>query len=139
MTSQPNPGIWDDAEIISIYTRAAALEDGTLVDVSEAAREKGFRYPVAITTALHTRLEPDEYEQSQGQSYLGRLHDVLWMAYLSTRRAATAVNHLAFQVIVAERRLNGRGLKPNTLTLWATVDGGDDGKPVITIGFPDDF
>ena len=42
-------------------------------------------------------------------------------------------------MIVAERRLNGRGLKPNTLSLWATVDGGDDGKPVITIGFPDDF
>jgi hypothetical protein len=139
MTTQPDPGLWDDAEIIYAYTRAEALEDGTLVDVSQAAREKGFRYPVAITAALHARLEPDKYEQSQGQSYIGRLHDVLWIAYLAARKSAPGTAHLNVEVIVAERRTSSRGLKHNKLTLWAAVDGGDDGQPVVTIGFPEDF
>ncbi len=38
-------------EPISIYTRAQALDDGFLVDVSELAKEAGFRFPVALTRA----------------------------------------------------------------------------------------
>ena len=34
-------------EIIYAYTRAQAIEDGVLADVSEVAKEAGFRYPVA--------------------------------------------------------------------------------------------
>lgn len=132
-------GLWDDAEIISTYTRADALQDGVLVDVSQDAREKGFRIPVAITAALHARLEPDEDETSQGQSYTGRLHDVLWLAYLAARRSAPGAGRLAFQVVVAEKPPKGRDLKRNTLSLYATVDPGDASEPVITIGFPDDF
>ena len=36
-------------DVISRYTRAQAIEDGVLVDVSELAREAGFRFPVAMT------------------------------------------------------------------------------------------
>src|SRR3972149_219225 len=36
---------------ISVYTRAQALEDGQLVDVSETAKEAGIRFPVALTRA----------------------------------------------------------------------------------------
>jgi hypothetical protein len=32
---QATKGLWDDAEVIYAYTRAQALEDGVLVDVSE--------------------------------------------------------------------------------------------------------
>ena len=39
-------------EVISAYTRAQAIEDGILVDVSETAREAGIRYPVALTRAV---------------------------------------------------------------------------------------
>ncbi|HEV8714223.1 MAG TPA: DUF6573 family protein, partial [Candidatus Binatia bacterium] len=38
-----------DAEIISLYTRSQAIEDGFLVDVSVLARESGFKWPVAVT------------------------------------------------------------------------------------------
>ena len=38
-------------ESIYRYTRAQAIEDGVLVDVTETAREAGFRCPVAITHA----------------------------------------------------------------------------------------
>jgi hypothetical protein len=33
------------------YTRAEALRDGVLIDVSQAAREAGIRYPVPLTAA----------------------------------------------------------------------------------------
>ena len=45
MNDQTQPtekGFWDDAEIISIYTRAQAIEDGVLVDVTDTAKEAGF-------------------------------------------------------------------------------------------------
>ena len=49
----PEPGnaaAFDPA--IFAYTRAQAIEDGILVDVSETAREAGFRIPVAITRTV---------------------------------------------------------------------------------------
>ena len=38
-----------DVEIISLYTRSQAIEDGFLVDVSDMAREAGFKWPVVVT------------------------------------------------------------------------------------------
>ncbi len=37
---------------ISAYSRAQAIEDGILVDVSDTAREAGFNIPVAITRTV---------------------------------------------------------------------------------------
>jgi hypothetical protein len=37
--------------VISSYTRAQAIEDGVLIDASNMAREAGFKWPVALTTA----------------------------------------------------------------------------------------
>jgi uncharacterized protein YunC (DUF1805 family) len=39
-------------EVIHAYTRAQAIEDGTLVDVTETAKEAGIKYPTAVTEAL---------------------------------------------------------------------------------------
>lgn len=38
--------------VISQYTRAQAIADGFLVDVSETAREAGIKFPVALTRAV---------------------------------------------------------------------------------------
>ena len=38
--------------VISVYTRAQAIGDGILVDVSETAREAGFKIPVAVTRTV---------------------------------------------------------------------------------------
>lgn len=37
--------LFSDAPVVHAYTRAEAIEDGVLVDVSETAREAGFRVP----------------------------------------------------------------------------------------------
>jgi hypothetical protein len=65
-------------EPISVYTRRQALADGTLVDVSDMAREAGVTFPVAITSGLHADIH-DIPEEHSYQSYTGRLWDVLHM------------------------------------------------------------
>ena len=45
-------------EVIHRYTRAQALADGVLVDVTDAAREAGFRTPVAMTIAVWSKAVP---------------------------------------------------------------------------------
>ena len=143
--SKSTSGIWDDADIISSY-RVPKRCRRCPVDVTRDAREKGFRIPVAITAALHARLEPDENETSQGQSYAGRLHDlflvvhdVLWCASIAARRAAPGVSRLSFRVSIAETSPKGRRLQNTIVDLYATVDPGDTAEPVITLGFPADF
>lgn len=44
-------------EVIYSYTRAQALEDGELVDVTETAREAGFKLPFAVSRALWNVIE----------------------------------------------------------------------------------
>jgi hypothetical protein len=43
--------LFDHAEIISRSTRADAIADGVLIDVSATVREAGFRFPVVLTAA----------------------------------------------------------------------------------------
>ena len=43
---------FSDMPVIFSYTRAQAIEDGVLIDLTEWAKETGFRYPVACTTAV---------------------------------------------------------------------------------------
>ncbi len=65
-------------EVISSYSRAEALEDGVLVDVSAIAKEAGISFPVALTRAVW-----DKYVEVPprviGQDEQGRLWDVLYM------------------------------------------------------------
>jgi DNA repair protein RadC len=126
-------------DVIYTYTREQALADGVLVDVSRMAGEAGFKFPTAITADLHTRLEPNEAERTRGQSYEGRLWDVLWMASLGARKAGRT-DRVSFQVILAEiDDRHPRKTQQNVLTLWCVIGPGDHGEPVITIGFPQDF
>ena len=43
--------MFEGADLIHRYSRADALRDGVLIDVSETAREAGIRWPVALTQA----------------------------------------------------------------------------------------
>ena len=55
---------WEDADVIHAYTYQEALADGMLIDISAIASEAGHPYPAAITTALHERLTPNDFEKS---------------------------------------------------------------------------
>lgn len=123
---------------IYVYTRAQALEDGVLVDVTEAAKEAGFRIPVAMTTAAWADAvewtEADSKRQTD-QDQSGRLWDVLWMAYLAVRRGGME-SRKAFQLVRVPR--GGRGVRPRLTTLHIHIGPDDAGDPVITILAPNE-
>ena len=47
--------MFEEAEVIHRYSRADALRDGVLIDVSATAREAGIVWPVALTAAAWVR------------------------------------------------------------------------------------
>ena len=110
-------GIFTQSDVIHTYTRAQALEDGVLVDVTGEAKDL-FRYPVAFTARLAAEADTK-----------GKRWDVLWMAYLNIRRSPNSADSLIFSVV-----LNGKKQE-----LLLVVGPGDDWEPVVTIGFPMDF
>ena len=56
--------------VISQYTRAQAIEDGVLIDVSKMAKEAGFTIPVAVTAAVWNEhiVPTDKLHKGYGQS-----------------------------------------------------------------------
>src|SRR5947209_13543473 len=70
--------MFEEADLIHRYSRADALRDGVLIDVSQTAREAGIRWPVALTRAVWercVRVPPGVACQDEA----GRLWDVLWL------------------------------------------------------------
>jgi hypothetical protein len=47
-------------DIISSYSRTRAIEDGQLIDVSEVAREAGFKWPTVVTAAVWAMIDAAE-------------------------------------------------------------------------------
>ena len=43
--------MFEEADLIYSYTRADAIRDGVLIDVTATAQEAGIRWPVAVTCA----------------------------------------------------------------------------------------
>lgn len=120
-------------EVIYSYTRAQALEDGELVDVSETAREAGFKFPFAVSRALWDVIVSIPSHTPE-QDWQGRLWDCLWMAKDAIRRAKPGTSRAVFQLI-----LTRQGTRGKYQTLVIDLGAGDDGGPVFTLGFPEDF
>jgi hypothetical protein len=125
--------------VIHSYTRSQALADGVLVDVTETAKEVGFKLPVAITEALQNRLIPTKADQIFGQDYDGRLWGVLWLAAFTIKLANRGTDTVTFTVALQEADAQSGRLQNTDLHLRAVCGPGDKGEPVITIGFPEDF
>ena len=133
--------------VISSYTRADALSDGMLVDVSEMAREAGFRIPVAVTTSVWEECIywPEDEANGYGQSTDGRLWDVLFMAHCEIAQARGNEQDLEYKLNVIPR-----GTKPENTgaiddftgaelrTLKINIGPGDNAEPVITIMQPNE-
>jgi hypothetical protein len=125
--------------VIHAYTRAQVLADGVLVDVTEISKEVGFNLPVAITEALHNCLTSTKADAAIGQDYDGRLWDVLWLAAFTIKLADHGREVVAFTVLQQEVEAKSGQPKEIQLPLRAVCEPGDEGEPVITIGFPEDF
>jgi len=123
-----------DMPVIFSYTRQQAIDDGVLVDLTEWAKETGFRIPVACTRALWDGyLEPPKGTEELGQSLRGRAHDLLWMLYVAIRKASASNDLLHFEVIFLNRRK-----RHETVQLKAVCGPGDQGEPVLTVMLPNE-
>ena len=129
--------LWHGAEVLSVYTRAHAIEDGALVDVSETAREAGIKFPVAVTAAVWADCcewtEADEKKKGgYGQSERGRLWDVISMLRFAIS-AGKQGDRLLYKVSRIPRP--GYGAK-RLVTLKSICGPGDRPEPVITVMEP---
>ncbi len=120
--------------LIYCYTRAQALSDGVLIDVTETALRANFMYPTALTRAVweqYVRVP----EGVSAQDEAGRLWDILWMLYVAIRRRRphdrTDVTLFQLYVRNDEERLE-------LVLLKALCGPGDDGEPVLTVMLPDE-
>jgi hypothetical protein len=123
----------DKADLIHSYTRADALRDGVLIDVSATAKEAGMQYPVALTAAAWAKcvaVPPGVLCQDEA----GRLWDVLWLLACAARRGAGGPE-VRFCVHV---RNDNRERTPPLVRLKAVCGPGDDGEPVVTVMMPEE-
>ncbi len=135
-----------EVPVIFSYSRAQAIEDGVLVDLTEWARETGFKIPVACTSAVwNGYIAPPEGTRECGQSERGRAHDVLWMLYLTIRSQKPNTvsrngngrrpieDRLYFEVAFLQAPR-----KHETVRFKSICGPGDHGEPVVTIMLPDE-
>jgi len=118
--------------IVFSYSRWQALSDGVLVDVSDLAREAGFRIPVAVTEAVYKNyLDPAPELGREGQSLNGRAWDLLQVLLFA---AAVHPDHdtILFKVLF----ILTPGCPPEPVSLKAICGPGDEGEPVLTILLP---
>jgi hypothetical protein len=124
----------EEEEIISVYTRDQAIEDGFLVDVSDMAKEAGFKWPVAVTRRVWDEVvTPTPHDKQEGQSEKGRLWDVLCMARLAAKANKDDRDSVLFQVLVlCDQKQKTVSLK--LVLSFASPEGG----PCLTIMLPDE-
>ena len=124
-------------EAIHTYSRAQALADGSLRDITEFAREYGFKYPVHV--ALYAWADAIAWEHDDAsQDETGRAWDVLTMARLAIRaaiRRGHSVGPVPFTVV---RITAPDKHKPQPITLEIELGPGDKAEPVFTITAPAD-
>ena len=145
----------ESVEVISVYGRQQAIEDGILVDCEQAPmgkmRTQVLKWPLAMTAIVfHRYVWPIEREANllPGQSLEGRFWDVVRMFHAAVKGAVPArridpCNLLFdFYCIVADpalwpneridaiARSGPEGMR--MVTLKAVSGPGDDGEPVMT-------
>ena len=137
--SLPKPKAPLSSPVIHSCTRAQALANGILIDVTEIGEEVGFKLPVAITEALQNRLTPTKNEAVFGQDYDSRLWNVLWVAAFTIKLANRGSDTVTFTVV--QQEIDAKSGQPQNveLRLRAVCGQGDEDELVVTIGCPKDF
>ena len=120
-----------DLPVISSYTRAQALADGVLVDVTEAAKEAGIIYPTALTAAVWERYVavPDKLGCPDEKA---RVANVLFMFHAAAKASRSGGYTIQFELIT----MIDDGLR--TEKLKSICGPGDSAEPVITIMLPEE-
>ena len=125
--------MFDDFDVISIYSRAHAIADGVLVDVTKTALEAGFRGSFALTTAVWHDCVTWSADETAPQDESGRLWDVVFMA-----RGGITGALRAGQALYALHRVPRGGDCPRLVRLKLVIAPDDNGSPAITVMLPEE-
>jgi hypothetical protein len=132
--------LFDDAEIISTYSRRQAIEDGVLVDLrqgelNDLINDAGFRWPIACTsTVFFACIDLTPVARQAGNDIGGRLWDILQvMRHAVRKNGSEPTTELFFDVLVVRDRT-----KPTLTKLKVVAGPDDDGRPCLTVMFPDE-
>ena len=110
--------------VISSYSRAEAIADGVLVNLSEFQVIRTYwTHNFACTAAVWAAIEE---ATKSGSDLDGILHDISWMAKTTISHGHRGENTINFRVVIGNR----------TLDLKLHCGPGDDAEPVLTLMLP---
>jgi hypothetical protein len=123
--------LFSEADVIYSYSRAQAVSDGDLVDLSgNDAMKQHYKYPVAATRAVWNIIERAIENPKFANSLSGILHDLAHMARINSRQISETTR--LFQMII-------RGAGRKSLYTFKIICGpGDSMEPVLTILMPEE-
>ena len=119
--------------IVHSYTRADAIADGVLVDLTASYPEECrlYRYPVACSAAVWSLVDQAVTNRRHYNDQAGVVWDILYMSQRGVIAKPDAQTVL-FQVVIT-----GTG-KKKIHTMKAVCGPGDNMEPVITIMLPEE-
>ena len=126
--------------VLSVYTRAQAIEDGILVDVSETAREAGFKIPVAVTRSGSGTDSSPFPTATRGFRTRADVCGTCSGWRITTRSAPPNSDRVRMCVLVRDIRkdLRDSNRPPRKHFPIVAIGSGDRGEAVITIMWPED-
>jgi hypothetical protein len=125
----------NDSSIIYSYSRKQTIDDGVLVDVTEAAKTVGFKVHTAVSASLyHGYVEPPAGVTGEGQSVTGRLHDLLFLVLCSARKGYQGADRATVRIAF----LMGPG-RVETVDVIAHIGPGDNAEAVLTLMLAEDY
>jgi len=141
--------LFTGADLLYATTRASLLEDGYLIDVTEQAREQGFRWPVAVSRAVWDMVKDIPPPFQREQTVEARLRDVLLVAAIRARIAVGAKQEPPFYYKMTlynsdstdwDTWVEGEDKSVGKVVLKITIDyaAPDDPQPCYTISLPDE-
>lgn len=120
------------------YTRAEAIEDGVLVDLSAQFPEECglFKWPVACTAAVWNIIEQAVNDEETGNSYKGVIWDMMWMARFPVKTIDPST--ILYDVIITGPWSHNPEADEAKHRFKVVAGPGDTPEPVITIMLPDE-
>ena len=131
--SVPQTGLFEGAEVISTYTRAQAIEDGVLVDLSAVAPgvcAQHYKYPIACTASVWGIIERAVKNEKHCNDLNGVIHDLLWMS-------RTYKRDLDESTVIFRVKITGAG-RQSVFNFKMVCGPGDDAAPVLAIMLPEE-
>lgn len=115
------------------------INNGLLCDVSDLAKEYGFKIPVAITRPVWfacTQWDSAPSEEKRIRYEQWNTIDILMALAQRIQTSEPSWSEIWFSAALTIRK--GEGRKNQWVSLKAVISGGYDSEPVITIMFPDE-